>query len=194
MFLKVFKIKSVHSVYALMVFKFFCCVGITICWPTLLRVVNNRACLYKICLHYSWSKVLGTRTVVYISSVEDRLRPPSLCLVPRELLPWSPITFVHTGYLEWPHSWETLFPRNLILGIFNPFLGSELYSLKEIDMPTTTAALLWRKRKITSWLASLKTLTNFKNPSSNPLQRACCGIQKSLETTGACRESTDLIL
>ncbi len=41
------------------------------------------------------------------------------------------------------------------------------------------AALLWRKWKIKPWLASLKTLTNFKNPSSNPLQRACCGIQKS---------------
>ncbi len=41
-----------------------------------------------------------------------------------------------------------------------------------------TAALLWGKWKIKCWLASLKTLTNFKNASSNPLQRACCGIQK----------------
>jgi hypothetical protein len=41
-----------------------------------------------------------------------------------------------------------------------------------------SATLLWRKWKIKSWLASLKTLTNFKNASSNPLQRACCGIQK----------------
>ncbi len=31
-------------------------VGITTIWPTLLRVVNNRACLYKICLYYNWSK------------------------------------------------------------------------------------------------------------------------------------------
>ncbi len=40
------------------------------------------------------------------------------------------------------------------------------------------AALLWRKWKIKSWLASLKTVTNFKNTSRDPLQRACCGIQK----------------
>jgi hypothetical protein len=59
-------------------------VGITIVWPTLSRVGNNRASLYEICLSYNWSKLLGTRTVVYLSSVEDRLRPPSLCLVPRE--------------------------------------------------------------------------------------------------------------
>ncbi len=63
-------------------------VSITTIWPTLLRVVNNRACLYKICLYYNWSKVLGTTTVVYLSSVEDRLRPLSFCLVPRELLSW----------------------------------------------------------------------------------------------------------
>jgi hypothetical protein len=72
-------------------------VGITTIWPTLLRIVNNRACLYKICLYYNWSKVLRTATIVYLSSVEDRLRPLSFCLVPRELLSWSPITFVHTG-------------------------------------------------------------------------------------------------
>ncbi len=35
-----------------------------------------------------------------------------------------------------------------------------------------------RELKIKSWLASLKTLTNFKTPSSNPLQRTCCDIQK----------------
>ncbi len=28
------------------------------------------------------------------------------------------------------------------------------------------------------WLASMKPLTNFKNPSSSPLQTACCGIQE----------------
>ncbi len=86
-------------------------VGITTIWPTLLRVVNNRACLHKICLYYNWSKVLGTTTVVYLSSVDDRLRPLSFCLVPRELLSWSPITFVHTGC----SCWETLSPLNLII-------------------------------------------------------------------------------
>jgi hypothetical protein len=32
------------------------------------------------------------------------------------------------------------------------------------------AELLWRNLKIMFWLASLKTLTNCDNPSSNPLQ------------------------
>jgi hypothetical protein len=36
-------------------------------------------------------------------------------------------------------------------------------------------ALLWRKEKIKFWLASMETLSNCKNPSSNPLQTACCG-------------------
>jgi hypothetical protein len=42
----------------------------------------------------------------------------------------------------------------------------------------TFLLLVMDKRKDTVLLAVLKTLTYFKNPSSNPLQRACCGIQK----------------
>jgi hypothetical protein len=39
--------------------------------------------------------------------------------------------------------------------------------------------LLLRKSNGKFLLASLKTLTNFKNSSSNPFQRACCGIHRS---------------
>ncbi len=28
------------------------------------------------------------------------------------------------------------------------------------------------------WIASMKTLANYENPSSNPLQTACCGLQE----------------
>jgi hypothetical protein len=31
------------------------------------------------------------------------------------------------------------------------------------------------------WLASMTTLTNCKNPSSNSLQIACCGIQEAVD-------------
>jgi hypothetical protein len=41
------------------------------------------------------------------------------------------------------------------------------------------AALLWRNYKIKFWPASMKTLTNCENPSRNPLQNACCGIQEA---------------
>ncbi len=40
------------------------------------------------------------------------------------------------------------------------------------------AALLWRNQKIKFWHAYMKTLSNCENPSSNPLQTACCGIQE----------------
>jgi hypothetical protein len=40
------------------------------------------------------------------------------------------------------------------------------------------AALLSRKLKLKFWLASMKTFTYCENPFSNPLQNACCGIQK----------------
>ncbi len=36
---------------------------------------------------------------------------------------------------------------------------------------------LMEKTKDKFWLASMKTLTNSENPSSTPLQIACCGIQ-----------------
>jgi hypothetical protein len=35
------------------------------------------------------------------------------------------------------------------------------------------------KKKMKFWLPSLKTLIKFENPSSNPLQIACCGIQEA---------------
>ncbi len=46
-------------------------VGITIVWSTLLRIVNNRACLYKICLYYNWSKVY---CVQQLESIFQELR------------------------------------------------------------------------------------------------------------------------
>jgi len=39
-------------------------------------------------------------------------------------------------------------------------------------------SLMPRKSNAMFLLASLKTLTNFRSPSSYPLQRACCGFQK----------------
>jgi hypothetical protein len=42
------------------------------------------------------------------------------------------------------------------------------------------------------WLASMKTLTNCTNPSSNPLYETL-KMQKKLKTISASTESTDLI-
>jgi hypothetical protein len=42
------------------------------------------------------------------------------------------------------------------------------------------AALLLRKSLLKFCTASMKTLTNSKNHFSNPLQRACSGIQKAV--------------
>ncbi len=42
------------------------------------------------------------------------------------------------------------------------------------------AAILGRNENIKFLLASLRLLTNSINPSNNPLQRACCGIQKPM--------------
>jgi len=41
------------------------------------------------------------------------------------------------------------------------------------------AESIGEKIKDTVWLASMKTLTYCENPSSNPLQIACCGIQEA---------------
>jgi hypothetical protein len=54
---------------------------------------------------------------------------------------------------------------------------------------TFLAALLWRKEKMKFWLASMKTLTNCKNPSSNPLQTACCGIDEPAYDSVSCSVS-----
>jgi hypothetical protein len=41
------------------------------------------------------------------------------------------------------------------------------------------AAILGKKENKKFLLVSLRLLTNSINPSNNPLQRACCGIQKA---------------
>jgi hypothetical protein len=51
------------------------------------------------------------------------------------------------------------------------------------------AAFLWGKVKSKFYLSSLKSLTKNKNPSSNPLQRACCDIQKAAYGPKNCSES-----
>ncbi len=49
------------------------------------------------------------------------------------------------------------------------------------------------KQKIKFWLDSMKTLTNFENPSSNHLQTACCGIQETAYDSVNCFEACYVI-
>jgi hypothetical protein len=44
------------------------------------------------------------------------------------------------------------------------------------------------------WLASMKPLTNLKNPFSNPLQTACCGIQEPAYYSVNCSGKPAMIL
>jgi hypothetical protein len=44
------------------------------------------------------------------------------------------------------------------------------------------------------WFASVKTLTNCKNPSSNPLHTASCGIQEPTYDYVICLRKPEMIL
>jgi hypothetical protein len=44
------------------------------------------------------------------------------------------------------------------------------------------------------WHASMKTLTNCKNPSSNHLQTACCGINEPAYDSVNCFSKPEMIL
>ncbi len=51
------------------------------------------------------------------------------------------------------------------------------------------ASFSWRKFKIKFLLASMKSLTSFDNPSGNPLQETCSGLQVAVVLEAAFSES-----
>jgi hypothetical protein len=69
--------------------------------------------------------------------------------------------------------------KNFVQGLKNLKIISVLSVYAPIVFKFFIAALIWRNKKIKFWLASMKTLTNCENPSSNPLQIACCGIPEA---------------